>query len=349
MAGFSGIKGDETIMSANNCSFDGTERGGKITSDGELFIGSSVRPSIRKGTLSSADSSLTITNGNGSIDLRVKSPLDVSHGGTGLTTTTVNQILYSSAANTIGGLPTANSSVLVTSAGGVPSLSTTLPQVTIPNIFGAVAIASAIGNEQGLLAINGAFNIAGAVIKLISDGATPNKFIRAERTTADFQIVNSDYTLVILSLTNAGVLSKCTLASTITGVTQAASTNNTTIATTAYADRVALGIWTDVTGSTQALAVQNGYITNRGGGVTYTLPATATLGDTIEIVGKAGLAIIAQNANQQIVFGSVSSTIGVGGTVTATNAGDCVKLRCVTAGASTLWAVTSSMGSWVVV
>lgn len=42
-------------------------------------------------------------------------------------TSTINQILYSSAANTITGLATANSAVLITSAGGVPSLSTTLP------------------------------------------------------------------------------------------------------------------------------------------------------------------------------------------------------------------------------
>ncbi len=42
-------------------------------------------------------------------------------------TTTINQILYSSAANVIAGLATANSSVLVTSSGGVPSLSTALP------------------------------------------------------------------------------------------------------------------------------------------------------------------------------------------------------------------------------
>ena len=42
-------------------------------------------------------------------------------------TTTANQILYSNAANTVAGLTTANSSVLVTSAGGVPSLSTALP------------------------------------------------------------------------------------------------------------------------------------------------------------------------------------------------------------------------------
>jgi len=44
-------------------------------------------------------------------------------------TTTINQILYSSAANVISGLATANSGVLVTSAGGVPSISTTLPNV----------------------------------------------------------------------------------------------------------------------------------------------------------------------------------------------------------------------------
>ncbi len=46
-------------------------------------------------------------------------------------TTTINQLLYSSSANTITGLATANSSVLVTSAGGVPSFSTTLPNINI--------------------------------------------------------------------------------------------------------------------------------------------------------------------------------------------------------------------------
>ena len=49
-------------------------------------------------------------------------------------TTTVNQLLYSSATNTIVGLPTANSSTLITSAGGVPSLSQTLPTAVQANI-----------------------------------------------------------------------------------------------------------------------------------------------------------------------------------------------------------------------
>ena len=56
-------------------------------------------------------------------------------------TTTINRLLWSSAANVISDLATANSSVLVTSGSGVPSLSTSLPNnLTIPgnlNISGA--------------------------------------------------------------------------------------------------------------------------------------------------------------------------------------------------------------------
>lgn len=44
-------------------------------------------------------------------------------------TTTANQILYSSAANTVAGITTANSGVLVTSSAGVPSIDTTDFQV----------------------------------------------------------------------------------------------------------------------------------------------------------------------------------------------------------------------------
>ena len=50
-------------------------------------------------------------------------------------TTTANQLLYSSAANVVGGLATGNSMVLVTSAGGVPSFSATLPAVTLGGVL----------------------------------------------------------------------------------------------------------------------------------------------------------------------------------------------------------------------
>lgn len=51
--------------------------------------------------------------------------LPVGNGGTGLSSTTTSQILYSSGTNTIAGLVTANNAVLVTSSGGVPSLAAT--------------------------------------------------------------------------------------------------------------------------------------------------------------------------------------------------------------------------------
>ena len=107
--------------------------------------------------------------------------------------------------------------------------------------------------------------------------------------------------------------------------------------------------WNDATSANVTFTVNQGYVTNRGGGVAYALPATATFGDKIEVVGKSGLAAISQNANQQIVIGNLGTTIGVGGSLTATDAGDCLVLRCITGGASTVWRVESSMGNWTIV
>jgi hypothetical protein len=106
--------------------------------------------------------------------------------------------------------------------------------------------------------------------------------------------------------------------------------------------------WTDVTTATQALSVSNGYFTDRGAGVTYTLPATAILGDIIIIDGKLGLTTIDQNAGQSIRFSSAITTVGVGGSAVATNLGDCVTLRCSTAGASTVWIAENFNGNWTI-
>lgn len=61
--------------------------------------------------------------------------LPVTSGGTGLASTTANQLLYSSATSTIAGLATANNGILVTSSGGVPSISNTVGAgLTMPSI-----------------------------------------------------------------------------------------------------------------------------------------------------------------------------------------------------------------------
>ena len=90
--------------------------------------------------------------------------------------------------------------------------------------------------------------------------------------------------------------------------------------------------WTEVTGTTQAMTADSGYVANNAGVVTFTLPATAAFGTAISIIGKgAGGWLIAQNAGQSIQVGSVASTTGVGGSVASTNRFDSIDLICTTA------------------
>lgn len=69
MGGFSSVTGEETIMYADNASFDGTSRGGALTTNGQLWIGATVSPHVRRGGLTSTGGSVSITNGAGTINL----------------------------------------------------------------------------------------------------------------------------------------------------------------------------------------------------------------------------------------------------------------------------------------
>ncbi len=106
----------------------------------------------------------------------------------------------------------------------------------------------------------------------------------------------------------------------------------------------------DVTGTTQTIAVNTRYIANPGGNtqVRFTLPATATIQDSFKITGKSGFWVIDQNANQQIVFGTLSSTVGVTGHLAAAEHTDCATLTCTTAGASTVWTIEGSQGNIII-
>lgn len=106
--------------------------------------------------------------------------------------------------------------------------------------------------------------------------------------------------------------------------------------------------WTDVTGTTQAMAVNNGYTANNAGLVTLTLPVTAAYGTTMAVVGKgAGLWKIAQNASQLIHFGTVTSTTGVTGSLAAIFQYDVVYLLCTVANLE--FTVVDSIGNITIV
>lgn len=96
--------------------------------------------------------------------------------------------------------------------------------------------------------------------------------------------------------------------------------------------------WNNVTGTTQALAIGNGYIANNAALVTLTLPATAAIGSVIGIQGAgAGLWKIAQNAGQVIHYGDSDTTSGVTGSLSATKQFDNASLICTAT--NTDWAV----------
>lgn len=98
--------------------------------------------------------------------------------------------------------------------------------------------------------------------------------------------------------------------------------------------------WHVVTGTTQLMVANNGYIANNAGLVTLTLPSTSNVGDEIDVIGKgAGGWIVAQNALQSIVLGSSTTTVGAGGSLASSNAKDSFYMICTVA--NTEWTVGS--------
>jgi hypothetical protein len=103
--------------------------------------------------------------------------------------------------------------------------------------------------------------------------------------------------------------------------------------------------WSEVTGTTQALAAGNGYIANNASLVTFTLPATATVGQVLAVKGLgAGGWKIAQNASQYIEWDSSTvTTTGATGYLQSDDTKDYVELICTVTNNG--WGVLSSHGN----
>jgi hypothetical protein len=101
--------------------------------------------------------------------------------------------------------------------------------------------------------------------------------------------------------------------------------------------------WSVVTATTQAITENNGYISNAASQITYTLPATAAVGDTFEVctINAAGFKID-QGAGQTIRVGSAISSTGIAGSITSSGEGDWVK---VVALSSTQFIATVQQGN----
>jgi hypothetical protein len=99
--------------------------------------------------------------------------------------------------------------------------------------------------------------------------------------------------------------------------------------------------------ASQALQAKHGYICiTPGANLSLNLPATAVIGDTIEIVldGSTSWTIV-QAAGQQIRFGQQLSTLGVVGSISSNAQGDWITLVAET---NTRWLARAESGNFTV-
>lgn len=85
--------------------------------------------------------------------------LNYAHGGTGLNSLTANGILYASSTTAFSLITSANNGVLITSAGGVPSISSTLPNAVQLNITSVGTIGAGTWNGGVIGIVYGGTNL----------------------------------------------------------------------------------------------------------------------------------------------------------------------------------------------
>ena len=108
--------------------------------------------------------------------------------------------------------------------------------------------------------------------------------------------------------------------------------------------------WNTVTGSTQAIIADNGYINNSGTLCVYTLPITPSIGDAYTIYNQGGGFSIAIAAGGQTISFGTRNTTALTGSISSTAVGDTIEFICIdnTTPGSELYAVLSAIGNLTV-
>jgi len=201
--------------------------GNNLTNKTYVDASAGVNPLTTKGdlyTFTTVSARLAVGSTNGQL-LQVKSTEASGLVYTTATypeTTTINQLLYSSATNTVGGLATGNDGALITSGAGVPSISSTLPTAVQDNITRLGAQAEALNMNTNL--INNVVDPVAnqdAATKFYVDQTALNGTSVYAASAASLGTVTQAGAGVGATLTNAGVQAALVL----DGVSPAANVN----------------------------------------------------------------------------------------------------------------------------
>lgn len=299
--------GNSSIIATNG---SGVAAGVGPLTNGQLVIGSTGATPVAAAL--TAGSGVSISNGAGSITIATTSSVNAG---------SQNQIAYYAAnGSVVSGLATANNGVMVTDSSGVPSIATTLPNVNIgtpsagvlTNCTGLpVGSVSGIGNSSVVVTNNSG----------VAAGVGP--------------LTNGQ--IIIGSTGNTPAAATLTAGS---GVSITNGAGNITISATGSGGMQ----WNNVTGTSQAAAVNNGYVSSNASLTTFTLPATATIGSIVAIQGAgAGGWTISLSGGQSVVLNSGSAS----SSVSSTQQYDVIYLMCIVA--NTTWAYNGGFGNYSLV
>ena len=269
--------------------------------DGQIIIGSTA--GVPAAASLTAGAGVSITPGSNSISIAATS-------GAGSPLTTKGDLYTFSTVNDRLPVGTINGQILQVASGastGLAYSTATYPATTTANRILYSSATSVVGE------------IASAASAILFTNSSGVPAMSASMTNGQLMIGSTGASPAPATLT-AG-----------SGISIANGANSITISGTGS------GIgWTEVTGTSQTMTADSGWVTNNAGLVTLTLPVTAAFGTVISVIGKgAGGWKVAQNSGQNIQVGNTSTTVGVGGSIASTNRFDSFDMICTTA--NTTW------------
>lgn len=224
-------------------------------------------------------------------------------------------------------------------------------------VLGSSALFSATTVDDSIvIGFGAAFNILTGDNNIIIGSNAATAYVGAESNNIIINNVGvaAESNVIRIGAQGAGAFQQnaCYIAG-IVGVTTANSQMVTVNSSTGQLGVQAIpqgaNAWTVVTGATQVIAVNNGYISNRASNIAYSLPATSAVGDIFEItnINTALGWTVTQAAGQQIRVGNATTTLGAGGSLSSLALGDSV--RCVCTVANTIWTTLSLVGNLTIV
>lgn len=307
-------------------------------SAGQILVGTtSGAPAA---TAISSGTNILVANGSGSISVGITGTIGVTNGGTGIATATAYSLIAAGTTSTGAwqSVGTGTSGQLLQSGGAaaLPSWTT----ATFPTTAGS---AGTILRSNGTNWINSTATFAdtyGASTLLYSNGvntvtglATANSAVLVTNSSG-VPSLSSTMTNGQLIIGSTGATP--TAATLIPGAGVSITNGAASITIAATGGGIA---WTTTAGTTQAIAVNNGYVSSNAAQSTFTLPGTAAVGDVAAVEGLgAGGWILAANTGQTIKIGV--TTTSSGGTLTSAAASDNVYVTCIVA--NTTWRVRST-------